>query len=138
VQAIEKGNYELTAQENFKEGMLKTAPKLFKEDCRINWKLTGQQVHNLIRGLSPYPGAWTELISPDGRKQILKIYKSSLLEENRACRPGELVIPGKSELCICSGEGMIEVLELQLAGKRKMKTDEFLRGLPVNEHWSVK
>lgn len=107
---------------------LKTAPKISKEDCRINWKHNNIRVHNLIRGLSPYPGAFTELLSPENTQTILKIYKSEINTEKVSDTPGIIKSDGRTSLQISCSSGSINLIELQAAGKKRMRIDEFLRG----------
>lgn len=113
------------------------APKIFKEDCRINWSESIDQIHNKIRGLSPYPGAFSELISPEGKKYFIKIYKSKKIKGNCEHTPLELRINNNKEIIVCLSEGYIALQELQLSGKRRMATNEFLRGFPIDKGWSM-
>jgi methionyl-tRNA formyltransferase len=100
------------------------APKIFKETCEIDWKKPAIEIHNLIRGLSPYPAAWTTL---DGK--TCKIFKSEISEQNLDKNlPGEYRSDGKKELVFQTGNGALNVLELQLEGKKKLAIEEFLRG----------
>lgn len=121
---------------------LKSAPKIFKEDTRIDWDKSKQEVFNLIRGLSPYPSAYTNLINPLNEVWILKIYKCNLLEsgqkvENTKLIPGSLLTDKKTYLHIACGDGFIEIMELQLEGKRRMLISEFLRGFSISNEWKV-
>lgn len=100
------------------------APKIFKDTCQIDWEKASGEIHNLIRGLSPYPAAWTIL---DGK--MLKIFLSSALESDLSGKnPGEYATDGKNELLFQTGQGSLNVLELQLEGKKRMGVGEFLRG----------
>ena len=106
---------------------LKSAPKIFKETCEIDWNQSSRQVYNFIRGLSPYPGAWTTLMAPDGKKTVLKIFKAV----NTNLKGGEarnIVIDGK-QFYISAGGYLVEILELQLEGKKRMMTTDFLNGM---------
>lgn len=105
------------------------APKIFKEDCRIDWRRKGEQIRNLIRGLSPYPAAWTNLIKDDVSIG-LKIYRSSFEPDSKSYIPGTILSDQKQYLKIACLDGFINVEELQLAGKNRMKTADFLRGFP--------
>lgn len=122
VKAIEAGNYSEQPQVN--SGDLKSAPKIFKEDCLIKWDQPVDQVFNFIRGLSPYPTSFTRL---DGK--ILKIF--SVLVERAVPheKPGTFLTDNKTFLKFACSDGFISVLELQLEGKKRMKVDEFLRGV---------
>lgn len=97
------------------------APKIFKEHCRIDWQQDAVRVRNLVRGLSPFPTAWTTL---DGK--VLKVYRVALSDETPG-PPGALLID-RGRLHIACGSGAVEVLELQLEGKSRMDTATFLRG----------
>ncbi|MBD8487487.1 methionyl-tRNA formyltransferase [Echinicola sp. CAU 1574] len=99
------------------------APKIFKETCEINWEKSAIDVHNLVRGLSPYPAAWTTL-----NEKICKIYESSLIESLPDKVPGEFETDNKTYLHIQTGKGALSIKELQLQGKKRMNIDEFLRG----------
>lgn len=100
------------------------APKIFKETCEIDWTKSAESIHNLIRGLSPFPGAWTKF----GDK-ICKIYKTAVLpHENLGKAPGEFTTDNKHFFRAQTGNGVLEVFELQLEGKKRMKIDELLRG----------
>jgi methionyl-tRNA formyltransferase len=102
---------------------LKTAPKIFKEDCRIDWDRPARAIFNLIRGLSPYPAAFTML---DGK--VFKLY-SSLIDFDAALEePGTISTDGKTLLAIAAADGWIVVKEVQLEGKKRMGIEEFLRG----------
>lgn len=109
----------------FNSGELKHAPKIFTDTCRIDFTKTTSEVHNLVRGLSPFPGAFTTL---DGK--MLKIYRSTkeLSPGSMTNEPGELLTDGKTYLKFACADGFLQVLELQLEGKKKMTTAEFLRG----------
>ena len=102
------------------------APKIFKNDCRIDWKKPAGVVHNFIRGLSPSPTAWTM-----HRGTLLKVYKSIESEiEDRKLAPGYVVVEG-SKLLITTGNGSVAILEIQQEGKRRMTAEEFLRGYKI-------
>ncbi|GAI14124.1 unnamed protein product [marine sediment metagenome] len=102
---------------------IKHAPKIFTETCHIDWSKTAEEVHNLIRGLSPYPGAFTHL-----QNKTLKIYRSEKEEEPTSMTPGEFETDKKSFLRFACADGFIQVKELQLEGKKRMTVNEFLRG----------
>lgn len=126
VQAIEAGQYPQTPQ-NLSEP-IKMAPKIFKEDCEINWDQPARAVYNFVRGLSPYPTAWTTL-----KGKVCKIYRTELIEDH----PDQELITGafwtdrKKVLLFKAADGHLSVKELQLEGKKKMTVEEFLRGNPL-------
>jgi len=105
------------------ETVLKNAPKIHKETCRIDWTKSAEEIYNFIRGLSPYPGAWTIL---NGKE--LKVFSSSCLEERSDKNPGDFTTDNKSFLKFSTGTKIITIHELQMEGKKKMAVDEFLRG----------
>lgn len=102
---------------------LKHAPKIYTETCKINWNKSVDDVFNLIRGLSPYPGAFTEL---EGKK--LKIFKAHKLPSHEQLLPGKMETDQKTFIRFTCSNGRIEVLSLQLEGKKKMDIGDFLRG----------
>ncbi|MEI6088203.1 MAG: methionyl-tRNA formyltransferase [Bacteroidota bacterium] len=105
------------------EGSLKHAPKLFTENCVVNWNQSIDQIHNFIRGLSPFPGALSKLDD-----KILKIYRSKKEHSVKKETPGTVFSDGKTYLKIAAEDGFIHLLDLQLEGKKRMLTEDFLRG----------
>ena len=103
------------------------APKIFKETCMIDFTRTAREVYNHIRGLSPYPAAWTTIKDCVGNEYALKIYETELPSERIIGEPGN-VVATKDTLTFACVNGSIEVKSLQLAGKKRMTTAEFLRG----------
>lgn len=109
---------------------LKTAPKIFKEDCKIHWNSSCFSIHNLVRGLSPYPGAFTKLVSKDENKsKQIKIFKTTFKLENWEGSPGSIITDGKKSLSVIASDGLVNLLELQVEGKKRMGIIEFMRGL---------
>jgi methionyl-tRNA formyltransferase len=131
VRAIAQGNPPLIDQTALtkRQEPLKTAPKIFKEDCRVDWDQETEVVYNHIRGLAPYPAAWTILINQAGEEKILKIFavEKEILPVNE--KPGTLLTDDKNALEITCRNGIIRLTRIQLEGKKKMDTPEFLRGL---------
>jgi len=111
-------------------GQLKPAPKIFRETCQINWlEKNTKQVYDFIRGLSPYPAAWTKLQSPNGKAQEVKIYEAAKEQPaNDSIAIGEIVSDGKNYLKVKTSDGYIDIKTLQLSGKKRMAVSEFLRG----------
>jgi methionyl-tRNA formyltransferase len=140
VKAIEnKGLKEISQKSLITENTdLKTAPKIFKEDCVIRWNAGNISVYNHIRGLSPYPAASTELISPEGVPYYIKVFRCSMQTEKHNYLPGKLLTDGETHLSIAVTGGFIFLEEIQLMSKKRMRIPEFLRGFPMNDHWSVK
>lgn len=125
---IENGTVSSTPQP---EGEFLPAPKIFKEDCRIDWTRDAIYIHNQVRGLSPYPAAFTTLIDKNGKEIQAKIFETRVAGDS-SLRPGEISIIGK-RLLVGSGNGSIEILSLQPAGKKRMDTSAFLLGYTVAE-----
>jgi methionyl-tRNA formyltransferase len=124
VKAIESGDYQETPQDAIESTELRHAPKLFKDDCLINWSKPAKDVYNLIRGLSPYPAAFTHL-----NNKTLKIFKSKIEETTSGFRPGEFKTDGKTYIKFACEDFFISVTDVQMEGKKRMKVDEFLRGV---------
>ena len=128
VDALAEGNYSAVNQEELSlKKELKHAPKIFKEDCKINWSKSSVQIRNLIRGLSPYPAAWTELFGENVQPQMLKIYFADFTE-GQDKEFGTIASDGKTFFKIRTSDGWLKITDLQLAGKKRMKTEDFLRG----------
>lgn len=129
VDAILAGTVKAIPQEEMTvAGELKPAPKIFKETCRINWDQPARQVYNFIRGLSPYPAAWSELTLSSGETVVAKVFECEPLAEAHRQAPGSIVTDNKKYLRIATADGFINVLSLQLPGKKRLKTEELLRG----------
>lgn len=111
---------------------LKPAPKIHKDSCRINWSLDTQDIYNHIRGLSPYPGAWTELFNGDQISEM-KLIKAGIEEADHGLKIGTIVA-GKKFLKVATKVGYIQLLEIQMAGKRKMTIQEALNGLKIENN----
>ncbi len=111
---------------------LRSAPKIFRETCEIKWREhTLDTAHNFVRGLSPYPGAWTTLVSPDGKETVMKIYrtrKEAQPQQNDSCPTLLTSVNGKPGLAVALPGGLLHIQELQMAGKKRMKAEDFLRG----------
>lgn len=122
VKAIAEGNF--TEQPQPQTDVLKHAPKIFKEDCKIDWNKPAQQVHNLIRGLSPYPTAFTIL-----NDKTLKIFKATLEEKEPGIAAGGFLTDGKTYLKFATKDGFIKLLDIQYEGKKRMLIEDFLRGI---------
>ena len=110
------------------------APKIFKDTCKIDWDKTMHEVRNLVRGLSPYPAAWTEITDSTGITHTAKIFEVSLTDEPQACRPaGEMWSDKSGRLLVACRDGVISIDQLQLAGKKRMSVADFLRGFRLKQ-----
>jgi methionyl-tRNA formyltransferase len=124
VKAIESGRYTEQPQEQLAEGQeLKHAPKIFKDDCRIDWNQPVGKVYNLIRGLSPYPAAFTEL-----NGKTIKVYQATKETTAPQHTPGQYDTDNKTYLKFACNNGYIHLTDVQLEGKKRMGIEEFLRG----------
>ena len=113
------------------------APKLFKNNCEIDWDRPSKRIYDFIRGLSPYPGAWTTLLGPDGKTVDLKIFKTTKTEKNVGLRPGMIVIY-KGVLYITTADFLLQIDELQMAGKKRMSARDFLNGNKNFDKYTIK
>lgn len=113
------------------------APKIFKETCRINWALSAKKIYDFIRGLSPYPAAWTELVAMDGKKQDMKIFKVEKHLKPHSDIVGTIRSDGKFYFDVAVPDGYIRILSLQLAGKKRMEITDFLNGFKQLETYTV-
>lgn len=134
VDAILEGNIVTTPQEKLAdEADLRSAPKIFKETCRIDWNKGVKKVYDFIRGLSPYPAAWTELHQGDAAPVTLKVYESAKIFEAHDLPVGSIVTDQKSYFRVAAPDGYVDILSLQLAGKKRMEVADFLRGFRFTE-----
>ena len=96
-----------------------------------------KKVYDFVRGLSPYPAAWTELVQPDGNKLVLKIFETEKIMTSPDCPAGTLRTDGKTYLRIAATDGWVGIRALQLPGKKRLKTDELLRGYHLSDDFKV-
>lgn len=129
LKVIENGNVRTTIQEDHDD--IKTAYKLNKENCKIDWTKSGNEINNLIRGLSPYPAAWCFLKDKNEELNI-KIYEANLVSDQHSYEIGKL-ISSKKEIKIAIKDGFIELLSLQLPGKKRMQVSELLNGITFSD-----
>lgn len=110
------------------EGEFIPAPKIFKEDCRINWQRSAKEVHNQVRGLSPYPAAFCTMTDTADKKQDIKIFETRIAPDMETLlNPGQVLIDGK-RLFVGTSDGIVEILEVQPSGKKRMPVAAFLLG----------
>ena len=134
LKVIENGNITTTIQEDNEE--IKTAYKLNKENCKIDWTKSGDEITNLIRGLSPYPAAWCFLKDGKNEELSIKIYEAKLILESHSLEIGAL-ISSKKEIKVAIKNGYILLLSLQLPGKKRMQVAELLNGMTFTEDAKV-
>ncbi len=115
---------------------LKSAPKIFKETCEVNWNQPSKCIYDFIRGLSPYPGAWTTLVASDGKETVLKLFRTTKtdLKTNGVGH----IVADRKHLYIGTADGLLQVDELQLAGKKRMDAVAFLNGMKDIENYFVR
>jgi methionyl-tRNA formyltransferase len=139
VRAIEQNNYpQIDQAELIANGeQEKHAPKIFKEDCKIDWNKSANDIHNFIRGLSPYPTAFSSFHAPDNKIYSVKIFKTEKEICTHTLKVNTVVTDSKSYLKVAVKDGYISLLDLQLAGKKRMAITEILRGFQINNEWRM-
>lgn len=123
-------------QDQLATAELRPAPKINKEDCRVDWTKSQTAVYNHIRGFAPYPAAYTMLVDAEGAETACKIFTASKLPTSDL-RPGQIATDSKRFLHIGTASGDIALLDVQLAGKKRMPADALLRGFAIDSHWKV-
>ena len=129
VDNIIAGTVKAIPQDEIKDCDLTPAPKIFRDTCRINWNQTTKKVYDFIRGLSPYPAAWTTL-----NGKAVKIYEAEKVENSSIQKPGTIRTDGKTNMEIATADGFLNVKTLQLEGKKKMPISDLLRGFKLEEN----
>ena len=128
VDKIAEGGYTTIEQMHIDENTLKPAPKIFKEDCRIDFSKSAESIHNLVRGLSPYPAAWSALYVDGQECGSMKIFTTHIEQANVNVTPGTVRTDGKSYVAVAAADGWVYIDEVQMAGKRRMAIKELLLG----------
>ena len=139
VKAIVTGNYPQMEQSLLLPAgqEIKNAPKILKDDCIINWNKNADFIHNFIRGLSPYPTAFSNFCSPENKTYSVKIFRTEKLIEKHSYPLFSIVTDSKTYLKVSVKDGFISIIDLQLAGKKRMPVNDFLRGFQLNSNWKV-
>lgn len=139
VRAIEVNDYPQIPQEDLTNAgeELKIAPKIFKNDCKINWSYSIEKIHNHIRGLSPYPAAWTELTDANQKKVAVKVYAANKEIEEHSLSIGTLVSDKKNYLKVAVNGGFLNLTTIQMAGKKRMQIGDFLRGFQQIDQYKL-
>lgn len=126
-------------QQMYTDEPLRPAPKIFKDTCRIDWQGKSlKALYDFVRGLSPYPAAWCEMQDENGKSYILKIYETEKEFCSHNDATGCVVSDGKSYLKVAVRNGYLHLKELQLSGKKRMKTADFLRGFRMESRFQMK
>lgn len=128
VERIASGDINPVEQMHIDESTLRPAPKIFKEDGRIDWSRKAEDIHNLVRGLSPYPAAWSPIFKGGEECGSVKIFTTRIELREMNVAPGTVDTDGRMELRVAALDGWVYIDELQLAGKRRMTTRELLLG----------
>jgi len=108
---------------------LKSAPKIFKTDCKINWMQSTKNTNNFIRGLNPYPGAYCTITLADGSEKSLKIFEAKQVNYNG--KAGDIIV-SDNKLIAFTSDGALELIDVQMEGKKRMLACDFLRGVKLN------
>ena len=119
-------------------GALRPAPKIFNDTCCIDWRQPLAYLYNYIRGLSPHPTAWSELINPSGDSVTIKIFASEKIFERHDLQPGVIRTDGKHHFDVAVKDGFIRILSLQPAGKKRMSVKDFLNGTKIDDRWEMR
>lgn len=136
VDLIAEGKDEAIDQEQFMtDEPLRPAPKIFKETCEIRWTAT-EQVYNFVRGLSPYPAAWTTLHTQDGKEVVMKIFRTKKEMASLEVKEPTLQTDNKTYLRVALPDGYLYLTEVQISGKKRMQITDFLRGAHT-EGWTL-
>lgn len=126
------GNVKSIPQSDIPADALRPAPKIFKETCRIDWTQPTSRINDFIRGLSPYPVAWTVLRTAEGTEQDLKIYAAEPVADASVQKPGTITCDGRKNLIVSTADGALRLLDVQLAGKKRMPISAFLCGCTIS------
>ena len=126
------GNVKSIPQSDIPADALRPAPKIFKETCRIDWNQPTARINDFIRGLSPYPAAWTVLRTADGTEQDFKIYSAEPVRDASLQKPGTITCDGRKSLIVSTADGALRLDEVQLSGKKRMPVCAFLCGTDLS------
>lgn len=138
VERIAAGDIKPIEQQHIDESTLKPAPKIFKEDCIIEWSWTGKRIIDFIRGLSPYPAAWTPMSGEGMQPLTAKIFSARFIACSHSLTSGDIDTDGKSYLRVACADGKIDISELQIAGKKRMTVKELLSGFRNAEKYKCR
>jgi len=133
--AIASNTANIIPQDHINHLDLAEAPKIFKQDCRIDWNENTETIFNFIRGLSPYPGSWTIFETESKKRLSCKIFDCTSLNMEHNKRPGTVVTDNNQTLKVACKNGYVVLKELQLEGKKRMKVSDFLRGSRISNEW---
>ena len=124
VEKIASGDIAPIEQSQMFDGELKPAPKIFKEDCHVDFSRSGREIVNLVRGLSHYPAAWASL----AENLTAKVFEVEFTPQEVKDGPGTILSDERKYIRVVCADGLVEIKELQLSGKKRMSAEELLRG----------
>ena len=137
VEKIATQDFTPIEQMHIDEATLKPAPKIFKEDCKIDWSWEGERIVNFVRGLSPYPAAWTPMYLNGEEKGSAKIFEVRFSPNKGNGNVGEIISDGKEQIAVVCSDGLIEIRSMQMAGKKRMSNKDLLLGFRNIEDYTM-
>lgn len=137
VEKIATQDFTPIEQMHIDEATLKPAPKIFKEDCKIDWSWEGERIVNFVRGLSPYPAAWTPMYLNGEEKGSAKIFEVRFSPDKGNGNVGEIISDGKEQIAVVCSDGLIEIRSMQMAGKKRMSNKDLLLGFRNIEDYTM-
>ena len=138
VEKIASGDFTAIEQMHIDEATLKPAPKIFKDDCRIDWTWEGERIVNFVRGLSPYPAAWSPMYLNGEERGSAKIFEVKFEPKQHAFEAGKIFSDGKESISVSCTDGIIHIHSMQMAGKRRMSNHDLLLGFRDIESYTCK
>ena len=138
VEKIASGDFTAIEQMHIDEATLKPAPKIFKDDCRIDWTWKGERIVNFVRGLSPYPAAWSPMYLNGKERGSAKIFEVKFEPKQHAFEAGKIFSDGKESISVSCTDGIIHIHSMQMAGKRRMSNHDLLLGFRDIESYSFR
>ena len=138
VEKIAAGDYTAIEQMHIDEATLKPAPKIFKDDCRIDWSWEGERIVNFVRGLSPYPAAWSPMFVEGEERGSAKIFEVKFEQKQHSFVVGKIFSDGKESISVSCSDGIIHIHSMQLAGKKRMSNHDLLLGFRDIESYTFR
>ena len=138
VEKIASGDFTAIEQMHIDEATLKPAPKIFKDDCRIDWSWEGERIVNFVRGLSPYPAAWSPMFVEGEERGSAKIFEVKFEPKQHSFEAGKIFSDGKESISVSCADGIIHIRSMQLAGKKRMSNHDLLLGFRDIESYSFR
>ena len=138
VEKIASGDFTAIEQMHIDEATLKPAPKIFKDDCRIDWTWEGERIVNFVRGLSPYPAAWSPMFVEGEERGSAKIFEVKFEPKQHTFDAGKIFSDGKESISVSCADGIIHIRSMQMAGKRRMSNHDLLLGFRDIESYSFR